>query len=388
MYARFRTRSKFYKRPERTLRAYNVNPNMLRRPKVKPGLLSGIYSDETVDLRDRERLELLESLRHPRERDFYQDHTYHNQWIRRDLEKHQKVELAARYRFFAPDYVITPWVWYPGDVVEVVTGEGVGQRGTIIAVVKYKNEIVVQNVNVQDVVIPASETRPEQVVQREHPIHVNRVRHVDPSTNTLCQLELVKVRNKETGELEEKRISLESGVLLPIPPLENNVEVGDPLKDTPIQDADESTYDAEAEMALLVEKRLHAMENYFVKSLQKSYAFHEPLRVRNAEDMRAFQVDVVEAASAALAEKLVADDSSSLPAWWKEAVAPHVEEVEEELRATAEREAAAAAAAAAEVETEAGYGVDTNDDSDSDSDDDEGEGEEEGEEISRTHEGK
>lgn len=40
--------------------------------------------------------------------------------------------------------------------MEVISGEGVGQRGTIIAIVKYKNEIVVQNINVRDVVIPAT----------------------------------------------------------------------------------------------------------------------------------------------------------------------------------------------------------------------------------------
>ncbi|RNE98138.1 putative delta-1-pyrroline-5-carboxylate dehydrogenase [Trypanosoma conorhini] len=352
MYARFRTRSKFYKRPERPLRAYNVSPNTLRRPKVKPGLLRGVHSDETVDLRDRERLELLESIRHPRERDFYQDHTYHNQWIRRDLEQHQKMQLSARYRYFAPDYVITPWIWYPGDVVEVVSGEGVGQRGAIIAVAKYKNEIIVQNINVQDVVIPASETRPEQVVQREHPISVGRVRHVDPSTNELCNLDVVRVRNKETGALEEKRMSLESGVLLPIPPLDSSMEVGDPLKDTPIQDADEATYDREAEMAVLVQRRLHAMEDYFVRSLRDSYNFHEPLRAKNAEDMRAFQSGVVDAASTALAEKLLAVDGTALPAWWKDAIAPHVEGIKAEMLAAAEEEEEAAkAATAADGET-------------------------------------
>ncbi|PWV17002.1 hypothetical protein C3747_20g89 [Trypanosoma cruzi] len=349
MYARFRTRSKFYKRPERVLRAYNVSPNMLRRPNVTPGLIRGVYSDEKVDMRDRERLELLESIRHPRERDFYQDHTYHNQWIRRDLEKHQKMQLSSRYRYFAPDYVITPWIWYPGDVVEVVSGEGIGQRGAIIAVVKYKNEIIVQNINVQDVVIPASETRPEQVLQREHPISVTRVRHVDPSTNELCNLDLVKVRNKETGALEEKRMSLETGVLLPIPPLDSGMEVGDPLKDTPIQDADEATYDREAEMAVLVQRRLHAMEDYFVRSLRKSYEFHEPLRTQNAEDMKAFQADVVDAASTALAEKLLAVDGTTPSPWWKDALAPYVESIEAEMRARAEEEEAEAAVAEGET---------------------------------------
>lgn len=308
MYARYRTRSRFYKRPEKALKAYNVSPNLLRRPKVKQGLLHGTYVDETVDLRDRERLELLESIRHPRERDFYQDHTYHNQWIARDLEKHQKAQIAGRYPYFAPDFELTPWLWYPGDTVEVVNGDGVGQRGAIIAVVKYKNEILVQNVNVRDVVIPASETRPEQVVQREHPISVHRVRHVDPSTNQLCRLEIVKVRNKETGALEERRISLESGALLPIPAPEEAVEAGDPLKDTVIQDADEDTYDRAKEMPLLVERRLQAMERYFVDALRQSHEYHHALQQRNAEDMQAFQRDVLALATEKLAAAAAVDE--------------------------------------------------------------------------------
>lgn len=346
MYARFRTRSKFYFRPARPALAYNVDPNVMRRPKVKRGLLKGTYSDETVDLRDRERLELLESMRHPRERDFYQDHTYHNQWLRRDLEKHQKQQLAARYKYFAPDFEISPWIWYPGDIVEVVSGEGIGQRGTIIAVIKYKNEIVVQNINVQDVVIPASESRPEQIVQREHPISVTRVRHVDPSTNEICNIEMVKVRNKETGEMEEKRMSLESGILMSIPPVNDELEVGDPLKDTPIQDADEATYDREAEQAVLVDKRLEAMEEHFVQSLKQSYEFHEPLRRKNAEDMRQFQTDVIDMACAMLGERLLdtvnASDTSSFPAEWQEAIAMHVEEIEAEMEEVAAKEMAEA----------------------------------------------
>nr|CAJ2474797.1 unnamed protein product [Leishmania braziliensis] len=384
MYARYRTRSRFYKRPERVLKAYNVSPNLLRRPKVKPGLLAGLYTDEKIDLRDRERLELVESIRHPKERDFYQDHTYHNQWIARDLEKHQKAQIAGRYPYFAPNYEIKPWIWYPGDTVEVVSGEGAGQRGAIIAVVKYKNEILVQNVNVKDVVIPASETRPEQVVQREHPINVLRVRHVDPSTNQLCHLEIVKVRNKETGELEERRISLESGALLPIPAPEETVEAGDPLKDTAIQDADEDTYDRQKEMPLLVERRLHAMEKYFVDSLRKSYEYHKPLQVRNAQDMKAFQRDVLVrateklAATAAVAatesvqpgdaeadttksvitaETVVAEVLKSeqqyhsptappgMPAWWQSMINSYISVLEDE-EATHEAEVAAQAQAA------------------------------------------
>lgn len=363
MYARYRTRSRFYKQPTQVLKAYNVNPNLLRKPKIKEGLLNGIYTDAKVDLREKDHLEMLESIRHPRERDFYQDHTYHNQWISRELEKHQKSQLAGRYAYFAPGYVMEPWVWYPGDVVEVTQGEGVGLRGTIIAVIKYKNEIVVQNVNVQDVTIPASETRPEQTVQREHPISVLRVAHIDPSTNQRCHVELVKLRNRETGALEEKRMVLESGVLMPIPPREDGVQVGDPLKDTALQDAEEETLDMEKEMPRMVERRLQAMENHFVESMAKSHRFHAELQQRNAQDMLHFQRAVVQRATQKLVERcgqsllvgLVRPDakaaathankleydnknekkdatgatlmSTPLPLWWESMLAPYMHDI-------------------------------------------------------------
>ena len=345
MYARFRSRSVFYQVKPTVKAAYGVTPNRMRSLSIKPELLRGSFADETVDLREKQRLDMLESLRHPRERDFYQDHTYHNQWIQREMEPDQKKQIAGRYRFMSPNYQIKPWVWFPGDMVEVTSGESRGQRGTIIAVLQYKNELIVQNINVQDVVIPATETRPEQIVQREHPISVRTIRHVDPTTNELCDVRLVTVRNKETGKLEEKRISMSSGVLMPIPPRDEAIEVGDPLRDTPFQDADELTYDAEAELSVLVERKLRAMEEHFVQRLKLSHEYHHALAARNEADMRQFQLDVVERATMEAVDAVHASMQSD---WWAEETAPLVDE----MRAVeAERAALAAAAAQSSGET-------------------------------------
>lgn len=384
MYARFRSKSSFYKRGSRAVSAYGVTASKMRSLQLKDATLQrSSQADEVVDMRSRERLEMLEAIRHPRERDFYQDHTYHNQWIARDLETHQKKQLAKNYKFMQPDFQITPWIWFPGDTVEVVQGESRGQRGTIIAVVAYKNEIVVQNVNVRDVTIPATETRPEQLVQREHPIDVRRVAHVDPTTNEPCVVRMVTVKNKETGKLEEKRISMSSGVLLPIPPRDESVDVGDPLKDTPLQDADEQTYDAAAEQAILVQRKLKAMEEHFVKELKASYEFHSKLQTQNAQDMQRFQKAVVhraselcaakmhggsglaaaqegrEAVAAASESQLPSDAAAALPSfllnnpWLMEEVEPEVEKLEEERLVAAEEAAAAQAAASGGVSSAA-----------------------------------
>lgn len=366
MYARFRTRPTFYAQRPRLQKAYGVKPDRMRRLSIKPELLKQNPVDQSVDMRDKQRLELLEAMRHPRERDFYQDHTYHNQWIDRDLDRSQKMTLGARYKFMAPGYQIEPWVWFPGDMVEVSSGESRGQRGTIIAVIKYKNELLVQNINIQDVHLPATETRPEQIVQREHPISVTMVRHVDPETNEPCDVRLVTVKNKETGALEEKRISLSSGVLLPIPPRDESIDVGDPLKDTPFQDAAEPTYDAEAELSVLTERKLRAMEEHFVRRLKKSYNFHHSLSKRNEEDMRKFQQDVVQRAAVSAIDAL---HDTLNPDWWREEVADAVAELKE----ADEAHAASLAAAAGAGNTDDGIGGDEGDEEGEEDEEDEDE---------------
>ena len=372
-YAKFRSKSSHYMPKQTVRKAYGVPVNAMRRLNIKPELKTGRYVNTTVDYRQKEHLEELEAIRHPRERDFYQDHSYHNQWIKRDLELNQKKTLTSRYSFFAKDFQKTPWLWHPGDTVEIVQGEHTGQRGTIIAVVAYKNQLIVQNVNVQDVVIPASESRPEQNVQREHPISVDIVRHVDPSTNEPCNVRLVTVRNKTTGALEEKRMSLTSGVLLPIPPRDDLMELGDPLKDTPILDADEQTYDPAKEMPLLVERKLQAMETYFVGRLKKAFEYHDQLSAKNEADMRAFQRDVVEGSVESLADMVVQGALRSVDEFLAEEVSEAVTDLQtteaEEARAAAEKAAAAAAAASA---TRGGSKVDEDED-------DEGEGDGDGE---------
>ena len=394
MYARFRSKSSFYKRSSRALSAYGVTASKMRSLQIKDAALQrNSQADEVVDMRARERLEMLEAIRHPRERDFYQDHTYHNQWVARDLELHQKKQLARNYKFMKPDFVIKPWIWFPGDTVEVVQGESRGQRGTIIAVVQYKNEIVVQNVNVRDVTIPATETRPEQIVQREHPIDVLRVAHVDPTTNEPCVVRMVTVKNKETGKLEEKRISMTSGVLLPIPPRDDGVDVGDPLKDTPLQDADEQTYDAAAEQAILVQRKLKAMEDHFVQELKKSYEFHHALERRNAADMQHFQKAVVYRASELIAartsspvaesteavEQLPEGSSESpLPSflvnnpWLMDEVEPEVDRIQEERSAAAAAEQSAAVQSPA-AQTQQQEGLEGEEEFDEEAEDDEDE---------------
>ncbi|CAD2217345.1 hypothetical protein AGDE_13534 [Angomonas deanei] len=142
-------------------------------------------------------------------------------------------------------------------------------------------------------------------------------------------------------------MSLETGVLLPTPEPEETVESGDPLKDTPIQDADEVTYEPEKEIPLLVERRLRAMEDYFVQTLKEAYEFHKPLQQKNAEDLLQFQLGVVQRAGDKVAERVLTQ-GQALPDWWESLLAPYEESIEEERLAREEEERAALQAAAEE----------------------------------------
>lgn len=322
--AKYRHKPRFYHRGKtRPTRPLGAPHNALRMPKIDPKL-KGMYVDETRDMSARENLDDAEALRHPRERDFYQDHTYHQMWLQRPLEPDHRRQMSKLFQFMRPGFQREPWVWYPGDMVEVVRGDAAGSRGTIIAVIKYRNQLIVQNINVQDVTIPATDTRPEQIVQREHPIDVDLVRHVDPTTNDLTDVRLVKVRNKETGKLETKRISLASGVLMPIPETQDEI-TSDPLRDTPYHDAAEETYNAAEEIDVLAQRKLRAMEDYFVERLKAAHELHGPLSDANATQMMAFQRDVVDLADETLLAKL-ADSLDSRGKWWAEEVQSLVEQ--------------------------------------------------------------
>jgi large subunit ribosomal protein L24 len=290
------------------------HPYGLVKPNLPDKLTGRFYYDKKDDLTQKELLREADMMRPLIEKDFYQDHTYHNQWLQRELTFEQKQTLKSHFPHFHPGYAITPWVWYPGDVVEVVSGEFQGQRGPILTVLAYKNEIMVQNVNVKTISIPATEDRPAQELQREHAINVGHVRHVDPQSGELTQLRVVTVRDKETGKLTRRRISLATGTIMPIPKETIAIE-GDPLKDTVYQDASEETYDEAKEMQTMVQRKLLAIEKGFVARLKESYEFHHTIAADNEKEMRTYQRDVVDRAEE-FALAALASDSSSL-GWLK-----------------------------------------------------------------------
>ena len=67
-----------------------------------------------------------------------------------------------------------------GDRVQVITGKDKGKQGEILLVLRAKERAVVRGVNVARRHTRASQTSPGGIVDKEMPIAVSNLAHVDP----------------------------------------------------------------------------------------------------------------------------------------------------------------------------------------------------------------
>ena len=96
-----------------------------------------------------------------------------------------------------------------GDKVQVVTGKNKGKVGDVIKVIPAENRVVVSGVN-----LAKKHTKPSQIseggiIQKELPIHVSNVSHIDPKTN-----EITKVGYKMLEDGKKVRIAKKSGEII------------------------------------------------------------------------------------------------------------------------------------------------------------------------------
>jgi large subunit ribosomal protein L24 len=70
-----------------------------------------------------------------------------------------------------------------GDTVIVITGRDKGKKGEILRVDTDSRRVVVQGVNMVKRHTRASAAGPAGINEKEAPIHVSNVAHVDPKTN-------------------------------------------------------------------------------------------------------------------------------------------------------------------------------------------------------------
>ncbi len=70
-----------------------------------------------------------------------------------------------------------------GDQVIVVTGRDKGKRGEVLRVLRAESRVLVQGVNVVKRHQRPSTAAPGGIVEKEAPIHVSNVAHIDPASS-------------------------------------------------------------------------------------------------------------------------------------------------------------------------------------------------------------
>lgn len=96
-----------------------------------------------------------------------------------------------------------------GDKVQVITGKNKGKVGEIIKVFPSENRVIVSGVNLAKKHTKPSQTSEGGIIQKELPIHVSNVSHIDPKTN-----EITKVGYKTLEDGKKVRFAKKSGEII------------------------------------------------------------------------------------------------------------------------------------------------------------------------------
>ena len=70
-----------------------------------------------------------------------------------------------------------------GDKVIVTTGRDKGKQGEVLRVLRTEARVLVQGVNMMKRHTAPSQTSPGGIVEREAPLHISNVAHIDPKSN-------------------------------------------------------------------------------------------------------------------------------------------------------------------------------------------------------------
>lgn len=70
-----------------------------------------------------------------------------------------------------------------GDRVVVVTGRNKGRSGEVLRVLRDKDRVLVQGVNMIKRHTAPSQASPGGIMEKEAPLHISNVAHIDPKTS-------------------------------------------------------------------------------------------------------------------------------------------------------------------------------------------------------------
>ena len=82
-----------------------------------------------------------------------------------------------------------------GDMVIVITGKNKFSKGEVLSVAKDKDRATVKGVNLVKRHMRPTAAHPGGVVEKELPIHLSNLAHVDPETGTATRIRFEMVRN-------------------------------------------------------------------------------------------------------------------------------------------------------------------------------------------------
>ena len=95
-----------------------------------------------------------------------------------------------------------------GDSVIVITGKDKGKSGNVLSIIKDKDRVIVQGVNIIKRHRKATQESPGKIEEREASVHISNVSHVDPDNSKPTRVKY------EFKDGVKKRVSVLSGSLL------------------------------------------------------------------------------------------------------------------------------------------------------------------------------
>ena len=98
-----------------------------------------------------------------------------------------------------------------GDRVVVVTGKSKGRTGEVLRVLRNKDRVLVQGVNMVKRHTAPSQANPGGIVEKEAYLHISNVAHVDPKSS-----EPTRVGYKVLGDGRKVRFAKRSGEIIDV----------------------------------------------------------------------------------------------------------------------------------------------------------------------------
>jgi len=149
----------------------------------------------------------------PKMRDFTpKKHTLDRPWTEKYQRQNDITDQTVKEAIVEPIRE-EDWMWFRGDVVEVLRGPDKGKYGIINMIVQERNWVTVEGLNLQYELVGAKKDYPGMVYVNEMPLLVTTdIRLVDPSTDMGAEVEW-----QYTEEGNRVRMTVKTGTEIPIP---------------------------------------------------------------------------------------------------------------------------------------------------------------------------